>query len=68
MTLTDNCNIIYKVVRKNGQYYLIQEHFDKHKKRKSAHVIVKGINNINTYAKNNHLRKIEEMFEDLYEN
>lgn len=67
MTLIDNCNIIYKVVRKNGQYYLIQEHFDKYKKRKSAHVIVKGINNINTYAKNNHLKRVEEMFRDLYE-
>lgn len=68
MTLIDNYNTIYKVVRKNGQYYLIQEHFDKYKKRKSAHVIVKGIDNINTYCKNNHLKRIEEMFGELYEN
>lgn len=67
MTLIDNYNIIYKVVKKNGQYYLIQEHFDKYKKKKFARVIVKGINNINTYAKNNHLKRVEEMFEDLYE-
>lgn len=58
MTLIDNYNIIYKVVKKNGQYYLIQEHFDKYKKTKFSRVIVKGIDNINTYARNNHLRKI----------
>ena len=49
MTLIDNYNIIYKVVKKNGQYYLIQEHFDKYKKTKFSRVIVKGIDNINTY-------------------
>ena len=58
MTLIDNYNIIYKVVKKNGQYYLIQEHFDKYKKAKFSRVILKGIDNINTYARNNHLRKI----------
>ena len=67
MTLIDNYNIIYKVVKKNGQYYLIQEHFDKYKKTKFSRVIVKGIDNINTYARNNHLRKIKDMFEELYE-
>lgn len=67
MTLRDNYNIIYKVVKKNKQYYLIQEHFDKYKKTKFSRVIVKGIDNINTYAKNNHLKRVEEMFEELYE-
>ena len=63
MILIDNYNTIYKSVKKNRQYYLIQEHFDKYKKKKSAHVIVKEIDNINTYCKNNNLKKIEEIKE-----
>lgn len=68
MTLIDNYNTIYKAVKKNGQYYLIQEHFDRYKKTKFDRVILKGIENINTYCKNNHLKRVEEMFRDLYEN
>ena len=58
MTLIDKYNTIYKVVKKNGQLYLIHEHFDKYKKKKSARIIVKGINNINIYCKNNNLKKL----------
>lgn len=56
--LMDKYNSIYKVVKKNGIYYLIQEHFDKYKEQKAVHVIVKGINNVNTYIKNNGLKKV----------
>ena len=57
--LMDKYRLIYKVVKQKGQYYLIQEHFDKYKEHKTIHVIVKGIDNINTYIKNNDLKKIE---------
>lgn len=63
MTLIDNYNTIYKIVKKNGEYYLIQENFDKYKNKNFAHVVVKGINNINIYARNNNLVRVEDIFE-----
>lgn len=66
MTLIDKYNSIYKVVKKNGEVYLIKEYYDKYKTKKSVHVIVKGIKNVNAYARNNGLKRVEEMFEDLY--
>lgn len=63
MTLIDKYNQIYKVIKKKGQYYLIHEHFDKYKENKIAHIIVKGVNNINIYCKNNGLKKLDNIYE-----
>lgn len=59
----DKYKSLYKVVKQKGQHYLIQEHFDKYKKHKTVHVIVKGINNINIYCKNNRLKRMESSYE-----
>lgn len=61
--LMDKYKSIYKIVKKNKEYYLIQENYDKYKKKKVAHIIVKGINNVNVYVKNNNLKVIDEMVE-----
>lgn len=67
MILIDKYNSKYRVVKQKGNLYLIQEYSDKYVKRKRTRVIVKGRNNINIFIKNNGLKRVEEMFEFLYE-
>lgn len=67
MRWIDEYNIKYRTVKKNNEFYLIRDNFDKYKGKKTAIIIVKGLKNVKTYIKNNKLKRVKKMFEFLYE-
>lgn len=66
MILVDEYGLKYKVIKKKDEYYLLEKLFNTMNK-KSYRIILKGLNNINTFIKNNNLRKIQKDYEFIYE-
>lgn len=67
MTLIDNYGLKYKVIKKNDEYYLFERTFNTLSKKNKYKLILKGLSNINTFIKNNKLRKIQKDYEFVYE-
>lgn len=67
MRWIDEYNIKYRTVKKNDEFYLIRDNFDKYKGKKTAIIIVKGLKNVKTYIKNNKLKRVKKTFDFLYE-
>ncbi len=66
MFFVDEYGLKYKVIKKKDEYYLLEKMFSTMNK-KSYRIILKGLNNINTFIKNNKLRKIQKDYEFIYE-
>jgi hypothetical protein len=61
MRYIDETKNIYRTVKKDNEYYLIKEKYDKYQNYKRIIKIeVKGKKNVHTFIKNNKLKKYEE--------
>ena len=61
MRYIDEAKNIYRTVKKDNEYYLIKERYDKYQNYKRIIKIeVKGKKNVHTFIKNNKLKKFEE--------
>jgi hypothetical protein len=61
MRYIDETKNIYRTVKKDNEYYLIKERYDKYQNYKRIIKIeVKGKKNVHTFIKNNKLKKYEE--------
>ena len=67
MTLIDNYGLKYKVVKKDNEFYLYERVFNTLSKKNKYKLILKGLSNINTFIKNNNLRKIKKDYGFIYE-
>ena len=67
MTLIDNYGLKYKVIKKDNEFYLYERVFNTLSKKNKYKLILKGLSNINTFIKNNKLRKIQKDYEFIYE-
>jgi hypothetical protein len=57
----DETKNIYRTVKKDNEYYLIKERYDKYQNYKRILKIeVKGKKNVHTFIKNNKLKRYEE--------
>lgn len=59
MILVDEYGIKYKVIKKKDEYYLLEKLFSTMNK-KSYRIILKGLDNIKIFIKNNKLKKVRK--------
>lgn len=59
MILVDEYGLKYKVIKKKDEYYLLEKLFNTMNK-KSYRIILKGLDNIKIFIKNNKLKKIRK--------
>ena len=67
MTLIDNYGLKYKVIKRDNEFYLYERAFYTLSKKNRYKLILTGSKNINTFIKNNNLRKIQKEYEFIYE-
>lgn len=67
MILIDNYGLKYKVVKKDNEFYLYERVFNTLSKKNRYILILTGSKNINTFIKNNNLRKIKKDYGFIYE-
>ena len=60
MKLKDKNGIVYQMVKKDGNYYLITSYFNRISQKQKVRIEVKGKENIFKYIKNNQLERVEE--------
>lgn len=59
MILVDEYGLKYKVIKKKDEYYLLEKLFNTMNK-KSYRIILKGLDNIKIFIKNNKLKKVRK--------
>ena len=67
MNLIDNYGLKYKVIKRDNEFYLYERVFNTLSKKNKYILILTGLKNINTFIKNNKLRKIQKDYEFIYE-
>ena len=65
MTLIDNYGLKYKVIKRDNEFYLYERVFNTLSKKNKYILILTGLKNVNTFIKNNNLRKIQNLTYEL---